>query len=231
MGVQRLDWDSEFFGLRVARLECERAMNRQSLEHCLKASNADVVYIMIVEGSHIEMHRTLSDVGARMVDNKLVYWKRVDPEREFPAGIAAYRGERRADLDQLALVSGRYSRFRRDPGFASRANAMYLAWMDRIIHDRFELVLVRWRGETICAMVTVKTIDKEAWVGLLSVERSSRGGGLGRQLMYAAECEAAVQGARRLLVVTQGDNEAAVGLYEGCGFSLKESKTVYHWWR
>src|SRR5262249_49808666 len=81
-------------------------------------------------------------------------------------------------------------------------------------------------GYTSCA---VRGSDSE--IGLVAVSEATRGTGkalalLARSLSWAAEC-----GAKRMTVVTQARNVAALRLYERAGFRCQVVGVWYHYWR
>ena len=59
----------------------------------------------------------------------------------------------------------------------------------------------------------------DCWLEDLFVEETARGGGLGRALVEAACERARARGARRIELDTNESNQAAIALYEACGFS------------
>ena len=61
----------------------------------------------------------------------------------------------------------------------------------------------------------------DAWLEDLYVREAARRGGLGRALVEAAVARARARGCRRIELDVNEDNEAALALYEGCGFTLE----------
>jgi GNAT superfamily N-acetyltransferase len=62
---------------------------------------------------------------------------------------------------------------------------------------------------------------EDCWLEDLYVRDSARRGGLGRALVEAAVRRAESRGCRRIELDVNEDNEAALALYQACGFTLE----------
>ena len=138
----------------------------------------------------------------------------------------------RAALFQLALASGKLSRFRIDPGFApGRFEALYRAWIDNSISGRYaDAVLVVRAGPRIVGMITLSAKDETGTIGLFAVDDDFRGRGLGGKLLRGALAWFAGRGCRQARVATQNANTGALAAYRATGFSIDRSANTYHFW-
>jgi GNAT superfamily N-acetyltransferase len=66
---------------------------------------------------------------------------------------------------------------------------------------------------------SIWTSAPDCWLEDLFVRESARGSGLGRALVEAAIARARERGCKRIELDTTDENEAALALYESCGFS------------
>jgi len=143
-----------------------------------------------------------------------------------------------AELYELAISAGAYSRFRLDPHFSRQQfEAMYRVWIERSVSQEMaDAVLVATAGcggesdERLAGMVTVATSVGVGKIGLIAVSASSRGKGVGSSLLLAAHQWMQERGARQARVVTQLDNPAACRLYERGGYSLSALEHIHHFW-
>ncbi len=233
-----LDWDSEFFGVRIARVFSRRldaAAVRRILKWCDAASIA-CLYFLADAGDPATVQHAEAN-GFRLVDVRVTLDRRLgDASREEAArrdGVV--RTARPADVPELraiARVSHHDSRFYQDGGFpALRCDALYETWIERSCNGYADTVLVadfdgRPAGYVSCHRREVGL----GQIGLFAVGPDFQGRGLGRALVTAALGWFAAQGLRDVLVVTQGRNAKAQRLYQRCGFLTKEVGLWYHRW-
>lgn len=241
--LAHLPWDSELFGFPVGRLSLEQAAItdlRPWLEQG-RGEGLRLVYCM-VPWADAPKRSALEAAGGRCVDHKVRYRKALQSAAPAVEGLQSVRGRSCSpDLERLALVSGRYSRFRLDPRIdESVYEQLYLTWIRRSLTGELaDDVLVirgdgtgRSDGTDVVAMVTLSRASEgvSAAIGLVAVAQSHQGRGLGSRLMHGAEAWCLAQGVETLEVVTQGENRPACVLYERAGFVRIEEQAVYHCW-
>ncbi|MDQ5894091.1 MAG: hypothetical protein QG596_352 [Actinomycetota bacterium] len=122
----------------------------------------------------------------------------------------------------VAPVTGLIAGFRDFLSGDSPTNAEIEATVSILLEDRStEFLLV---GEPEAGFVqtrfrlSVWTGTEDAWLEDLFVDESARGEGLGRILVEAAVERARARGCDRIQLDVNQANEAAVALYESCGF-------------
>lgn len=228
--VDRLQWDSDFFGLRIGRadVEANKKWNMLQQEAGSLRMDYDLIYIFS------EQELPFDSNSMRLVDTKTIYAKAIDTSSIMPSTIERYQETvPNADLYRLALVSGVYSRFRLDDCFPAESyERMYRCWIERSV-DGFmaDVVLVHRMDNLIDGMITLKIDLDVAHIGLVAVKESAQGKGIGTMLIKAVE--AYLQSnttVRHLKVVTQLANKPACCLYEKNGFVVEEKTNIYHWW-
>jgi dTDP-4-amino-4,6-dideoxy-D-galactose acyltransferase len=225
--IRTLDFDSTLFGYPVGALTIgEGGCTETEAQQILRQEGAAyrLVYLFSPE--------PLGTFG-EPVDIKLTFIK--TPLAQLPAheAIHAYTGGDDQRLLQLAFDSGVYSRFHTDPGFSGNEfQQLYRLWMVRSIRGEIaDAVLVYNDGTGNCGMVTVAAENQQAEIGLIAVDGSVRGKGIGKLLIAHAETFAAQQGCSRLLVATQAANTPAVSIYLKTGFTEYSRIYIYHRWQ
>jgi dTDP-4-amino-4,6-dideoxy-D-galactose acyltransferase len=153
--------------------------------------------------------------------------------------VSAYAGPSDSPaLRDLALASGVYSRFAVDPHFSrERFEAMYRRWIEGSVDGELaDAVLVAQltddsgSAERIAGMITLSESVGVASIGLVAVDATVRGRGIGSSLMRTAHRWMRSRGAREARVVTQLANTPACKLYERAGYSLIKLQHYYHFW-
>ncbi len=143
-----------------------------------------------------------------------------------------------ACLEDLALQSGAYSRFRRDPRLPSSVFVgIYREWLRKSLSGELaRQVLVGYASagpggpKQPAGLLTLGSKHGRADVGLLAVAAEARGQGIGQRLVQAAQRQAALWEFDELQVVTQLENVLACRFYRRCGFVESAVEHVYHLW-
>ena len=228
--VGRLQWDSDFFGLRIGRTDIASNEEWRMLQQ--EAISLRKQYDLIYVFSDMELPTDTN--GMRLVDTKTIYAKSIDSSTIMPAIVEHYQESLpNADLYRLALVSGVYSRFRLDDSLPTDSyERMYRCWIERSVGGSMaDVVLVHRTDTQIDGMITLKIEADVAHIGLVAVDEGSQGRGIGTMLIKAVE--AYLQSnttVRHLKVATQWANKPACHLYEKNGFVVEEKTNIYHWW-
>ena len=228
--VDRLQWDSDFFGLRIGRTDIVSNERWQMLlqEASSLQMHYDLIYVFSEQELPTDSHKV------RLVDTKTIYAKSIDSSTTMPATVEHYQESLpNADLYRLALVSGVYSRFRLDDNMpVGSYDRMYRCWIERSVDGTMaDLVLVHRTDDQVDGMITLKIEADVAHIGLVAVDEGAQGKGIGTMLIKAVE--AYLQSntiVRHLKVATQWANKPACRLYEKNGFDVEEKTNIYHWW-
>jgi len=228
--AKRKEWDSDFFGYEVWELrgsEFNAAELKEQLDH-LKNKKARLVYLFTKEE-----FPGAGEWGARLVDKKVLFEKELNGMPSKIEGISSLPSSgNEIEIEELALESGAYSRFRIDPQFRNNEfERLYSRWIkasvDRSIADD---VLVYKEGDNYLGLVTVSLKDKTVWIGLIAVKDGQRGKNIGSKLIKAAENFGLQHGCKKLDVYTQLDNEQACNFYQKNGYNIASLDHIYHIW-
>jgi ribosomal protein S18 acetylase RimI-like enzyme len=235
-----LDWDTEFFGCRIARATTRR-VSRSSLsaiEGWSRENRIDCLYLLADPADRA----TLDAVHGgpfRLVDVRLTFERPLD-SRVAATGVPAAGGIRPAepsDLERLCSLARDLhtdSRFFFDPGFpVDRCRDLYETWMRRSLEGWADLVLTEEgdeNGEPAGYVTCHAEMDGAGRIGLVGVAASARGRGTGRRLVESAVAWLQRQRPERVEVVTQARNIAAQRLYQRCGFLSRDVGFWYHRW-
>lgn len=228
--VECLQWDSDFFGLRIGRTDIasNKRWYKLQQEVITLRKQYDLIYVFSDQELPTETN------GMHLVDTKTIYAKSIDSSTIMPATIERYQESvPNDDLYRLALVSGVYSRFRLDNSLPSDSyERLYRCWIERSVDGAMaDLVLVHCTDNQIDGMITMKIEADVAHIGLVSVDEGSQGRGVGTMLIRAVEAHLQSNTiVRHLKVATQWANKPACHLYEKNGFVVEEKTNIYHWW-
>ncbi len=249
--VEPREWDSRTFGFAIGRLVRRPEAEPDPLclvwEGALVAARLDGMRLVYGEAApHIAPDPALlTGFGGALVAEAVLYAgdvahlarggksanglvTRNEPCIEELAPNVSCEG----DLHRLSLAAGAHSRFSVDPRFPRDGfETLYRTWIERSVrHEIADKVFV-WRNELgIGGLVTAEIRSGTGRIGLLAVDASLRGRGVGGGLVRAAARWMAEEGATRCEVATQRGNTLACEFYERVGFGMASMRATYHFW-
>ena len=230
--VQKLEWDTQFFGYPVYKATGfqNNPLLISSIIDKVKISGCTLLYWF----SEKEMQFP-NDIDAELVDVKIDYVKKIDYVPPYNEMIKSYPPERDyKDLLELSFVSGEYSRFRIDKHFVNNEyHRLYTEWLMKSVQRKnADEVFVFEDQDGIQGFVTSK-YEKEGnneRIGLIAVREGTRGKNIGRHLVDTVVKVGKSNGAKFLKVYTQQSNIGANRFYEKCQFKEDERTFIYHIW-
>lgn len=233
-----LDWDSKFFGFKVARIIPER-LEVSELRGILAELGQEGVSLAYwgSDPSDGASQQAACELGGFLADRKVTYVIDAEEIRArtvapsvaievYPAQLAT------PDLEELAVQAGIFSRFKVDPRMpVGSFEELYRLWIRNSVNGSIaKQVLVVRNGEHIVGMVTLGEKGGRADIGLIAVDATMRGMGLGISLISAAQEWTLKMGLPAAQVVTQGANREACRIYEKCGYHIEKTENIYHFW-
>ena len=237
ISVECLQWDSDFFCVKVGRLFIAQSklLGPQDYADIKRAMiGYDLVYCAMVEGGEIKG----DDFVAALKDQWNCTYKggnvvyQLDLEAHV-AGEPLIEGQEddRRELVRLALQAGEFSRFRQDERLRPFFDRLYTLWMERSLDKKLaDVVLVRKVNGVLRGMVTVRKEGMRGTIKLIAVSDACRGMGVGTSLLQDAKCWCVGQGVTVLTVATQSENFLARSFYEKNGFDILSVESFLHLW-
>jgi dTDP-4-amino-4,6-dideoxy-D-galactose acyltransferase len=233
-----LDWDTGFFGVRIARVTGHRLDSdavRDILAWCHDHEIACLYFL--ADSDHRETVRLSEDAGFRLIDIRLTF--RHSHPQQAAAGEESIRlrpampGDL-PTLQALARTGFRDSRYYYDPCFpVERCDALYETWITRSCEEGYaDAVLVADLESMPIGYITchLSEDNNHGQIGLVGVAPSAQGRGVGRLLVEQSLGWFARHGGEQVDVVTQGRNIAAQRLYQRAGFVTQAAQLWYHKW-
>jgi dTDP-4-amino-4,6-dideoxy-D-galactose acyltransferase len=226
--IQRLAWDSDFFGYEVGKIEIENITNFNFDAFKNEAKKFRLVYVF----SDLE----LNILNFELVDKKVVFYQEIKQVSEISEVIVESFDKKKhnfAQLEKLALDSGIHSRFFVDKNFKNNEYLkLYSRWIESSVNRTISFdVLVALNNDEIIGFTTLnKKSESLSDIGLVAVLEASRGFGIGKKIINESIRKAREAGFSEIQVVTQLTNIAAVNLYEATNFKKQKVTNIYHFW-
>lgn len=213
-----LEWDSNFFDLKVGLIEIDAP---EQVNH-IDPLDFDVIYVF----SSISLDQALM---LEPVDVKIIYTKTQNQLQPENNNIEIYQGELNEELRTLALESGAYSRFKIDPKLKHQFEDLYFEWIKNSVEGDFaDFVCIQKSEDQIVGFSTLKKKGNFYDIGLIAVDANNRGTGIGAKLMHKMESIAG--STSEIRVATQQQNEAACDFYSKLGYQVYSTTYIYHLW-
>jgi dTDP-4-amino-4,6-dideoxy-D-galactose acyltransferase len=230
-----LDWDSNFFGFKVAQLNTKvpGKVEFNKLVEDLRNQQIKLVYTFI-DPSDIECNQNIISFGGKLVDEKTIYKKLILKSEAKPVdpSITIYTGPVTEKLESLSIQTSHKSRFRIDTNFKDgTSDRLFKQWIANSVNRiNAQEVWVYWNQSSIAGLITLSINSDAGKIGLIGVDTSLRNKGIGFELLNCTEHYLSGLEISRLEVVTQRANIEACRFYEKNGFSIDHVQNVYHLW-
>ena len=227
--IHRLDWDSDFFGLRIAKVEVttQNEVDLLQDQYVSLKNEFDLIYVFA-------QNQILLTAGRpQLVDQKVVYTTSILGSCNSDSHIVEYIQKTVSeDLLNLALASGLYSRFRIDRYFPKNSyERLYTRWIEQsVAHKIASEVFCYMVDEIPRGLVTLRRDGVTGDIGLVATDEKYRGLGIGKAMMNYVKDYMFYCGCKKLSVATQLHNIAACNLYESAGFHKESLTNIWHWW-
>jgi dTDP-4-amino-4,6-dideoxy-D-galactose acyltransferase len=234
-----LEWDSTFFGRRVARYlpaRCTDADLDALAAECAER-RIECVYILI-DPSDTESIVSLNRGQAFFADVRLTFGMPIaaSPPASSRCQDTRVRPAKPSDvpmLRTLATASHRHTRFQADPHFpAGSGDRLYETWIENSCRGYADAVLVA--QDAASAAMGYVTCHRDApdrgRIGLFAVADDYQGRGVGGALVAAAIDWFAANGVTSMTVSTQLRNARAIRVYERAGLILSGAGFWFHYW-
>lgn len=230
MSIKKLDWDSDFFGLRIGRADVVYSGEIQDLAaQRASVKNAyDLVYVFAGHGLDA------SALDAKLVDEKVVFATSDISYGQNDPNVVLWKPNDGVtdDLLHLALVSGRYSRFKLDKSLpVGSYERLYSRWIEQSVNGTLASDVFCYMVEEIPrGLITLDNKNGIGTIGLVAIHEDFQHRGIGSVMMRHVIHYSKKMQIEKLSVATQLDNVPACRLYEKSGFIVESVTDVWHWW-
>ncbi len=229
--IQFLEWDSEFFGLKIGKYNISEPsiVDLKRMLDAKKQHEYELLYIFMDNPPSQDCTDWLQSNGGHLVDEKVIYEKAIHNVSLPNLDVTEYSGSLTQELIDLAIASGHSSRFKTDKKLNPKFEAFYTLWMQKSVSGELaDKIFVYKENSDVKGFVSIKIKNGIGQIGLIAVDESMRGKGIGKSLIAACDKWLFDNKITRHQVVTQMQNNGACALYEKCGFSISEVQTIYH---
>lgn len=227
-----LEWDSNFFGFRIARLIGIPRSNAEMsgvLSWCTAERIRCLYYL--APSNDAEVMRIADEHRFAFVDIRITLERRSACATEPSCVVRPVKDEDLPDIAAIAKAAHTDSRFYYDSGFPrERCDELYRLWIEKSCKGFAQRVLVAEYDGKPAGYLTCHCYGEIGRIGLVGVADWARGAGLGQQLVASSLEFFQGCGTQDAQVVTQGRNTSAQRLYQRWGFLTRSVELWYHRW-
>jgi dTDP-4-amino-4,6-dideoxy-D-galactose acyltransferase len=228
-----LQWDSDFFEMKIGKIIFTDDHELHNICDEARKKKYQLLYVFCAE-DYFFSEKMLNSYNLNLVDRKIVYFQKLNKncidENEL-TNISEYKADKmEKSLEELAYVSGQFSRFKVDTMFGEmRFRKLYRAWMEKSLRKEIaDKVFVKKNNDgEIIGMVTLKNRPEYSDIGLIAISEQERRKGYGKELIRKCIGETR---AEKIKVTTQLNNKRACEFYERVGFRKENITNIYHLW-
>lgn len=237
---QYLEWDSIFFGLKIARIGASKITpsDAENIMEWCNINHIDCLYFL-VETDDPETIRVAEDNGFRLMDIRLTLEKSTNEMpvsifvgSDFQYVIRPCKFTDVTNLKAIARTGHQSTRFYYDQNFPrTLCGRLYETWIEKSCDGYAACVLVADFHDMPIGYISCHNSDNgNGQIGLLGVHAEFQQKGIGMRLVAASMQWFADRGIKKVSVVTQGSNCSAQRMYQRCGFLTKSTQLWYHKW-
>lgn len=236
--IKYLDWDSQFFGFNIGRIDidinqlCSKTLDKALAE--ARANNMKCLYLEIPFG-HPDILAHCSENRFSLVDFKTTLFKILSGgERELGASNITYKLKDKyyPYLKDIVEQISKKSRYAYDPKFDRQmSRQLYEEWLRKSFYEKYcDDFIIYIEDQKPAGFLTLTIKNEHPFIDLLGVLDDHRGKGIGGCLIKEAERKLLEAGYKILKVVTQGHNIGALRTYQSRNFKIEGINIYYHKW-
>lgn len=236
--IQKLEWDSSFFGFNIAYILVRNLTNDIVSEMKNFVSEKDVRLVQYLCDCHDNKSVIIAESnGFHFTDIRLTFEKKIakltTPKlpNNFTYGIAEKNHIKvlKSISDNLYLDS----RYYYDGNFKiDKINEFYKGWLEKAVKGLFddECYCIFLKNVPVAFCTIRYTSPLKAAIGLFGVSSDYRGLGLAKSLLDCVNNTLYQKNIKEVFVVTQGRNYSAQRTYQRSSFLSQKSELWYHKW-
>lgn len=230
MEIRALQWDSDFFRLRIGRADILSTEDSLFLAARREELKQQFELLYVFDPNNIGFNVN----GALLVDEKILYSKPCEPRKQYNDISFFKQATPSEDMYRLALVSGGYSRFKLDERLPQGSyERLYTRWIENACpkEGTNKQILTYLDTNSIAkGMITIDYQGELGHIGLVAVDTDCQHQGIGGKIMSTLDGYLFDLGVKTLEVPTQKANTDACRWYEKNGFTVQSRTQIYHWW-
>ncbi|MFC1878743.1 GNAT family N-acetyltransferase [Chloroflexota bacterium] len=238
---QFLDWDSQFFGYRIARARVNHLTpeSAQAIQDWCMEQAIDCLYFLARSDKPATI-RLAEDNEFQLVEIRLDFERKIEgwdpatrPRANPEIQVRPAQAQDIPTLQDIAANSYINTRYYFDERFPkSKCQELYRIWIKRSCEGNAQMALVAEMNGQIQGYISgYRSAGKpEGHFDLTGVRHDARRAGIGQELFRSGLDWYARASVEHILVTTQGRNIGTQRMIERNGFISRDCQLYYHKW-
>ena len=232
--IKELEWDTEFFGVKSAKVVLKEEINKNDIDEIVSIANKENYKFITI--NNLNNNNTnnfylqyiknmfLTDVNIQLVK------KVEEPHEEADKHIIIKNNmEYNKEILEISKESFVYSRFYNDKKLKNSED-IYLKWAENAFNKTDKYYCVYKNAEEIAGYTLFSVEDEILIIELIAVNKNIQEKGIGSKLINVLNKYAYENNLKEIHVGTQINNINAQNFYVKNGFKHSTNNTIYHWW-
>jgi dTDP-4-amino-4,6-dideoxy-D-galactose acyltransferase len=234
--IAPLAFDSQLFSLAVKSLEVPTDISISGVFDTIQKTDFDLLYIFSSRPIETELLQNKQVLDLSYCDEKVVFSGSVEnlisTNSTMSVTANTFEPSDFSILESLAFQSGEFSRFFLDQKLPKSAfKTLYSTWLSKSFSKEYaDDYFIASEGQPL-GLLTSTIKEGIANIGLLAVDKHSRGRGIGQSLLSHFAKDMQGKGIENVVIPTQRINSNACKFYQSLGLSECENKFIYHCWK
>ena|GEM_PF-1990197 len=240
--VCRVNWESQFFGFPVGRIELPVGFSESKLDEVLREAKKKYRLIEVIfQGNGADTLQT-ADVPCVCCDRHYLLKKPVSHNVPLDPHIKVYTsGLCSKQLERLAVQSESLIRIKRDPELSPHYERLLVTWINRSVSGELADSIWTWKqdGDHIGLVIIRKILsanqrsdspEYEGRIGILAVDSNFHGVGITEQMFEACDFWCSSLDIPTVSFIAQKNNKRSILTCEKTGYEIVAEVTIYHYW-
>jgi|688.fasta_scaffold746112_2 dTDP-4-amino-4,6-dideoxy-D-galactose acyltransferase len=226
--IEFLEWDSNFFDLRIGKIELKTKLNIDEVHD----TSYDLIYVFNSSERKLEIlgNQKSIDIKCNFSLNLGRIPKQIS-KTNFVDTKNVFTPEEVNDLVNLTIESGFYSRYFLDNRFKKDDfKNLYTYWLKSSLNNEAKKLFFVKMKNKIIALLILKFQNENSIIDILSVSKHFRRLGIARDLVVEAINYSIANDFKILHVSTQKKNKIACDFYISNGFRKVNEIEIFHIW-
>ena len=234
--IRYLDWDTNFFNKKSAKLILKKEITDNDLTDIVKRiEQEDYAFITIENENNIEKNNILISKlkNTFLADINIQFQKKPDKKKEKCKCVYIENNyKNNQEIIDIAKQAFTYSRFTIDSNLKN-GNLVHVQWAMNSFNKKEKYFITYNEKSRIIGFIlfSISEEDNSIFLELIAVNQNNKNSGIGSKMLDELENFAIDNNIKYINVGTQVNNISAQNFYIKNGFKHKENNSIYHWWR